>query len=80
MIENKEDIIEQVEQSLETIRPYLKTDGGDVKVVKVTDDGVVQVELLGACKTCPQSFMTMKAGIEESIKKAVNGITAVEAI
>lgn len=77
---SKEDKILEIEKSLDSIRPYLKTDGGDVQVIDITDEGIVKVQLLGNCKTCPQSFMTMKAGIEESIKKSVDGVSAVEAI
>lgn len=70
----------RVENSLDTIRPYLKTDGGDVKLLEVTDAGLVKLELLGSCGSCPMSTMTLKAGIEEAIRKAVPEITAVEAI
>lgn len=74
------EILERVEASLDTMRPYLNDDGGNVEVVEITDDMVVRVKLLGACSTCPQSFMTMKAGIEEAIKRAVPEIKAVTAI
>ncbi|EAY25251.1 NifU family protein [Microscilla marina] len=74
------DMIERVDNALDTIRPYLKTDGGDVKVLEVSEDGVVKLELMGSCGSCPMSAMTLKAGIEESIRKAVPEITAVEAI
>jgi len=73
------DIKERVDNALDTIRPYLKTDGGDVKVLEVTD-GVVKLELMGSCGSCPMSAMTLKAGIEESIRKAVPEITEVQAI
>jgi Fe-S cluster biogenesis protein NfuA len=74
------EILERVEASLDTMRPYLNDDGGNVEVVEITDDMVVRVKLLGACSTCPQSFMTMKAGIEEAIKRAVPEIKAVTAV
>ena len=70
----------RVEEALDQIRPYLKADGGNVSLVEITDDHVVRVELLGACKTCSMSMMTMKAGIEESIKRAVPEILSVEAV
>ena len=73
-------LTEQVEQALETIRPYLKADGGDVSVEEITADGVVKLKLLGACGSCPMSIMTLKAGIEQAIKKAVPEITGVEAV
>lgn len=74
------DMIERVDNALDTIRPYLKTDGGDVKVLDVTEEGVVKLELMGSCGSCPMSAMTLKAGIEESIRKAVPEITEVQAI
>ncbi|QNK62772.1 NifU family protein [Pedobacter sp. PAMC26386] len=74
------DLKEQVEQALETIRPYLKADGGDVAIEEITPDNVVRLKLLGNCGSCKMSFMTMKAGIEQAIMKAVPQITGVEAI
>jgi len=58
----------------------LLTDGGNVSVEEITPDGVVKLKLLGACGSCPMSIMTLKAGIEEAIKKAVPEITSIEAI
>lgn len=71
---------DQVEAALNTIRPYLETDGGNVSIEEITADNVVKLKLLGACGSCPMSIMTLKAGIEEAIKKAVPEITGVEAI
>ena len=73
-------MIEKVEAALEQIRPFLLADGGDVKVLEVTEDMVVRLELLGACGTCPMSPMTMKAGVEEAIKREIPEITGVEAV
>jgi Fe-S cluster biogenesis protein NfuA len=73
-------LLDQVEAALNTIRPYLETDGGNVSVDEITPDKVVKLKLLGACGSCPMSIMTLKAGIEEAIKKAVPEITGVEAI
>ncbi len=73
-------VFQKVEDALQNIRPYLEADGGDVKVLEVSDGGVVTLELLGACGSCPMSTMTLKAGVEEAIKRAVPEITAVEAI
>ena len=73
-------LTDQVEAALDTIRPYLLTDGGNVSVEDITPEGVVKLKLLGACGSCPMSIMTLKAGIEEAIKKAVPEITSVEAI
>lgn len=75
-----EELLPLVEASLDTMRPYLKDDGGNVEVVDITDEMVVRVRLLGACSICPQSFMTMKAGIEEAVKRSVPQIKGVEAI
>ncbi|MBK6731928.1 MAG: NifU family protein [Bacteroidetes bacterium] len=74
------DIYEKVESSLDTIRPYLNADGGDIQIVEITDDMIVRVKLLGACETCPMSFMTMKAGVEESIRNAIPEIKSIETV
>ncbi|QQL49385.1 NifU family protein [Mucilaginibacter ginkgonis] len=71
---------EQVEAALDTIRPYLETDGGNVAIEEITADNVVRLKLLGSCGSCPMSIMTLKAGIEQAIKKAVPEITAIEAV
>ena len=71
---------DKIEEALDDIRPYLQADGGDVKVVEVTDNLLVRIELLGACGACPMSTMTFKAGVEEAIRKAVPEISGVEAI
>jgi len=70
----------RVEDALNQIRPYLEADGGNVSLVEVTADMVVKLKLLGACKTCTMSMMTLKAGIEETIKRAIPEITSVEAV
>lgn len=59
---------EKIEVALQSIRPYLQKDGGDVEFIELTEDNTVKVRLLGACVTCDMSKMTLKAGIEESIK------------
>ncbi|MBI1286827.1 MAG: NifU family protein [Flavobacteriales bacterium] len=71
---------EKVESALESMRPFLAADGGDMELVNITDDMVVQLRLLGSCKTCNMSEMTLKAGVEEAVKRSVPQITAVEAI
>jgi Fe-S cluster biogenesis protein NfuA len=73
-------LTEQVEQALETIRPFLLADGGDVAIEEITPDNVVKLKLLGNCGSCKMSFMTMKAGIEQAIMKAVPQITGVVAV
>lgn len=73
-------LTERVEEALETIRPYLITDGGNVAVEEITPDYVVKLKLLGNCGTCPMSFMTMKSGIEQAIMRAVPEIKGVVAV
>lgn len=65
-------------EALDAIRPALQADGGDIVFKQLDDDGVVHVELVGACGTCPVSTMTLKAGVERIIKDRVPGVTAVE--
>ena len=79
-MKTKEHIMSRIEMSLDTMRPYLEKDGGDVEVVELTKDFVLKVKLLGACSNCPQSYMTMKAGIEDAVKKSVPEVNSVEAI
>jgi Fe-S cluster biogenesis protein NfuA len=73
-------IRERIENALDTIRPYLQTDGGNVRVLEITKDNAVKLELLGACGNCPMSAMTLRAGVEEAIKRAVPEVSSVEAI
>ncbi len=71
---------EQIEFALDTIRPYLEADGGNVRIVELTDDMVLKIEMMGSCGTCPMSTMTLKAGVEEAIKRAIPEIVRVEAV
>ena len=75
-----EDLKTRVETALDSIRDYLQSDGGDVRVHQIREDGVVELELMGACESCSMSNMTMKAGIEQVIFRAAPEITKVEAI
>tara|TARA_B100000965_G_C19467726_1_gene702681 strand:- start:391 stop:642 length:252 start_codon:yes stop_codon:yes gene_type:complete len=70
MITNQR-IINKVEAALDEIRPYLRTDGGDISLVEITDDYTVKVKLMGACETCHVSMMTLKNGVEVAVKNAV---------
>ena len=70
----------KVEAVLETIRPTLQADGGDIELEDVTPDGVVKVRLQGACAGCPMSTMTLKMAVEEELKKHVPGVKKVEAV
>ncbi|MFK7952272.1 MAG: NifU family protein [Ekhidna sp.] len=74
------ELVERVEKALNNIRPYLEADGGDVKVLGVDEDLNVQLELLGNCGSCPMSAMTLKAGVEEAIKREVPEIKGVHAV
>ncbi len=74
------DLRKRIEDGLDSIRPYLVADGGEVRLLRITDDMVVELELLGACGTCPMSAMTMRAGIEQALRHAVPQISRVEAI
>ena len=67
----------EVEKVLEMVRPGLQADGGDVELVDVTEDGIVQVRLKGACGSCPMSTMTLKMGIERAVKERVPGVKEV---
>lgn len=71
---------EKVEEALKTIRPSLQADGGDIELVEVTDDGIVKVRLMGACKGCPMSQMTMTMGVERVLKEQVPGVKKVVAV
>jgi len=75
-----QELLQRVEASINSIRPYLETDGGNIEVVEITDDMIVKLRLLGNCEDCPMSEMTMTAGVEEAIKKAVPEIVRVEAV
>lgn len=78
--EDKARLLSQIDKALEQIRPFLKEDFGDVEVVDVTDEMVVQIKWLGNCKSCRMSDMTLKAGVESVIKNEIPSITKVEAI
>ena len=70
----------EVRKALEDVRPMLQADGGDVELVAVTEDGVVQVRLQGACQGCPMSQITLKRGIETAVKQKVPGVASVESV
>lgn len=76
----KTEIIAKVNAAIETIRPYLVADGGDVILVDITDDLVVKVKLTGACDGCPFSLMTLKAGIEQAVRKKLPEIKELIAV
>jgi len=73
-------LIQRIETSLNNVRPYLNADGGDIEVVELTDDFVVKVKFVGACESCPVSYMTMKAGVEETLKRDIPELKKIEAL
>ena len=71
---------EKVLKALNQMRPFLQADNGDVELIEITEDGIVKVRLTGACKICPLSVMTLRAGIERSLMREVPGVRRVEAV
>ncbi|HAU31206.1 MAG: Nitrogen-fixing NifU domain protein [Desulfotomaculum sp. 46_296] len=71
---------EKVQEALNKVRPFLQRDGGDVELVDVSPEGVVQVRLRGACGGCPASAMTLKNGIEQVLKKELPEVKSVVAV
>jgi len=71
---------EKIESALDTVRPSLQADGGDVQLVEVDDDGTVKVKLMGACGGCPMSQQTLKMGIERILKENVPEVKSVESV
>lgn len=69
-----------LKEVLEEIRPNLQADGGDMTYLGVDDEGVVKLELTGACAGCPMSSLTLGMGIERILKEHVPGVTRVEAV
>jgi len=77
---NKEEITNRVESALDSIRPYLVADGGNVRVLDISANNILKLEFVGACGTCPMSTMTFKAGVEEAIKRVVPEIKTIEVV
>lgn len=71
---------ERVQAALDLIRPALQADGGDVELVDVTEDGVVKVQLVGACRGCPMSQLTLANGVERVLKEQIPEVTRVEPV
>ena len=68
-LEIETELLQKIEKALAEIRPYLESDGGDISLIEVTEDNIVKVKLHGACQSCNVNQMTLKAGVEQSIKK-----------
>ena len=73
----KQEILDKVNSAIDTIRPYLQDDGGDIELIEVTDDLTVKVHLQGACGSCPHSLMTLKNGVEMAIRREIPEIKEV---
>ncbi|MDF2455695.1 MAG: hypothetical protein K0R51_1688 [Cytophagaceae bacterium] len=80
VVSSNQELFDRVEKALESIRPYLKSDGGDVKLLELTPDNDVKLELLGNCSSCAMSAMTLRAGVEEAIRKMAPEVKAVIAV
>jgi Fe-S cluster biogenesis protein NfuA len=76
----KEEMNDRIESALNNIRPYLEADGGNVRILEITNDQVLKLEFMGNCGSCPMSTMTFKAGVEEAIKRAVPEIKSIEVV
>ena len=79
-VQEKQQLLNQIDAALEDVRPHLKVDGGNVEVVDVSEDMEVKIRWMGNCESCSMSAMTMRAGIEQSIKSKIPGIKSVEAV
>jgi len=77
---DKEKLKERVMEALDSVRPYLQSDGGDISFVELTDDLRVKVKLQGACEGCPMSIQTLKGGVEMVVKQKVPEILEVVAV
>lgn len=77
---DKEKLLARIKITLDKVRPYLQSDGGDIELVDVRDDFIVEVRLTGACSDCPFSLQTLKAGVEQALIKEVPEIVEVIAI
>ncbi len=76
----KQTLLERVDRALDDVRPHLKVDGGNVEVVDITEDLVLQIKWIGNCESCSMSAMTMRAGVEQTVKGQVPEIVSVEAV
>lgn len=74
------DLKDRIEGALDSIRDYLKSDGGDVRIHEIREDGIVELELLGNCESCSMSHLTMKAGLEQVIFRVAPEVKQVVAI
>ncbi len=80
MMIDKKNLQNKVLEALDQLRPFLHADGGDMELVDITDDAIVQVRLIGSCSDCSMSAMTLKGGLEEALKMAAPELKGVEAV
>jgi len=78
--EKNKEMLEKINKIIDQLRPFLQSDGGDMEVVDITDDYVVHVKLIGACEDCPFSAQTLKAGVEQALRKEIPEIKQVVAV
>ena len=79
-VHKEKELLKRVESALESIRPYLIADGGNVRVVEITTENILRLEFTGNCGNCPMSSMTFKAGVEEAVKRQVPEIKSIEVV
>lgn len=77
---DKSKLIKEIDVALDRLRPHLKVDGGDIEVIDITEDMTVKVKWLGNCMNCSMSAMTMKAGVEQTLKSKFPEINSVIAV
>lgn len=80
MVLNKVELSIKINEAIAQLRPFLNADGGDMELVEITDDAIVKVRLLGTCSDCTMSVMTIKAGLEEAVKKVAPEIKSIEEV
>lgn len=78
--EQRDTVTVRAQKALDDLRPFLEADGGDITLEEITAEGVARVKLHGACSGCAMSPMTMKAGVEEAIKRVAPEVKSVEAV
>ena len=76
----KEELTQRVESSLDSIRPYLEADGGNVRILEITRENILRLEFVGNCGSCAMSTMTFKAGVEDAIKRSVPELKGIEVV
>ncbi len=78
--QEKDDLLKKVDHALEDLRPHLAVDGGNIEVVEITDEGVAMIKWLGNCEACSMSAMTLRAGVEETLRSKVPEIVGVKPV